>query len=419
MRLACLLAVGLVAGCSQSSGDHPPLSIIDGPVGPDAALPADGASPAPDAATTPDAPPDAASTPDTGMPATPMCGDGVRSPGEICFATPTAIAAGGPVYSARLADVDGDGHRDLVYLTATGVVFRPGDGAGGFGAPVAGPATDSWWLAVGDIDGDGVADLAAAGRYQVTVWLGTGGGAFGAAHQLALPDGPVGLSVAQVDGYPGDEVVVATGQYFDVWTWFAGDLNELYSQQNPYWGTYSATYTALATGDIDGDGRADSIVPVTEELLRFAGGVDGVSLQGYVPSDAPAAGLALANVDADPQLDLIAAEPDPPQLAIYSKAERGPSSSQYATALVPVTGGTPRLVDAADLDGDGVGDLVAGLTDTARLQAYHPDGTAGPTIQLAEPMTCMHFDGDINGDGIADLVVTLQDEIVVVPSGAP
>jgi VCBS repeat protein len=355
----------------------------------------------------PDAPPDAPPPP-------PVCGDGVRAPGEICFATPVTVSAGELVYSARLRDVDGDGKLDLIYLTRTNVVTRKGNGNGGFAAPIVGPATDSWWLDVGDINGDGIADIAATGRQQLTVWFGTGGGAFGAPSTLALYDAPVGIAVTEIDGYPGKEIVVATPDYLYTVTWFVNALDTL--SQN------GISSISIACADLDADGRSDCVDTTYDYGYQYNGGVDGLDVYTSIGGDGDVAGVALANVDGDPKTDAIVALPVFDKIAVYSKVQNSPdyaTTHMYASELWAVTTGTPRFVAAADLDGDGVAEVVAGMPDTMRLQLFHPDGTAAAPIQLTEPITSQFFDGDANGDGVSDLVVTLQDKIFVLPSAAP
>src|SRR6185437_1899555 len=114
-------------------------------------------------------------------------------------------------------DVDGDGRRDLIWLVRDREVFRRGDGHGGFAPAVSGPATVSDALAVGDFDLDGVPDLAAAGRDAMTVWLGQGGGAFGAPITTPLGAPASSLEVADFDGYPGDEIALATNSVLQIY----------------------------------------------------------------------------------------------------------------------------------------------------------------------------------------------------------
>jgi hypothetical protein len=158
---------------------------------------------APVQADAPVIPPDAPAVPDAFVPDAPP---DAPPPPPALLGAPVTIDAGELVWSAHLADLDGDGRRDLVYLTRDHVAIRRGLANGTFAAPVAGPATTSWWLAAGDIDGDGIADLAATGCELVTVWFGNGDGTFGVPHSAPLYDGPVGITVADADGYPGDEI---------------------------------------------------------------------------------------------------------------------------------------------------------------------------------------------------------------------
>src|SRR4051794_20830676 len=105
----------VVAACYQPHDNEVPFPDAtirhDAPfIYPDAPPHFDAGTPVPDAYV-PDARPDAP------LPA--VCGDGVRAPGEICFGSALTINAGELVWSARLLDVDGDGKRDLIYLTRT------------------------------------------------------------------------------------------------------------------------------------------------------------------------------------------------------------------------------------------------------------------------------------------------------------
>jgi hypothetical protein len=80
----------------------------------------------------------------------------------------------------QLADIDGDGDRDLLARANAGVVWWPWEGAG-FGSSVQGPALsdEQGWddhryyatLRTADIDGDGDDDLCARGPEGLSCWL--------------------------------------------------------------------------------------------------------------------------------------------------------------------------------------------------------------------------------------------------------
>jgi FG-GAP-like repeat/FG-GAP repeat len=73
----------------------------------------------------------------------------------------------------KLADVDRDGHLDLVAAGSGSAVVARGDGRGGFAPYWAEPAGESWSAIAGDFDGDGRLDLAVpdADADAVRIWL--------------------------------------------------------------------------------------------------------------------------------------------------------------------------------------------------------------------------------------------------------
>jgi hypothetical protein len=79
-------------------------------------------------------------------------GDGTLGPPRF-FSGPVA-------HSVALADLDGDGVRDIVVGNEGGLAVLPGDGAGGFDEPrrYAG-SSDPWGLVVADVNGDGTLDV--------------------------------------------------------------------------------------------------------------------------------------------------------------------------------------------------------------------------------------------------------------------
>jgi hypothetical protein len=390
MRTALLV---LLAGCNLYQNNEPPP-----PSWPDAALTHDAPYAFPDA---PDAGPIIADAlPDAYVPDAPP---DAPPPPPALLGTPVTIAAGQLVWSAHLADLDGDGHSDLVYLTHDHVVIRRGLASGGFAAPVDGPATTSWWVAAGDIDGDGILDLAATGRELVTVWFGNGDGTFGVPHSTSLYDGPIGITTADVDGYPGDELVITTGQYFYVFTWFVDEVHQIYLVS-------SGPNASMATRDFDADGLADTIIGAYSYMYPMHGSVDGARPTTSIGGDSTVAGTALANVDGDPRVDAIAALPAIDKIGIYSAVQDAPdhtTTHQYASELWPVTTGTPRFVAAGDLNNDGIAEVIAGMPDTMRIQPF-TRGTAGAVVDLAEPMSSVVFEGGL-------VVVTLDDQIVIIP----
>ena len=126
-----------------------------------------------------------------------------------------------------IADFDGDGRADLALgyhqPRTEGKSWTSGSTCSSAGKAAAGSrrcwrSTGSdgpWSLATGDLDGDGHTDLVAAtGNGEVWVFLGDGTGKFSreSGDGLVPPGGGCTgfhVALADLDGVPGDEVVVA------------------------------------------------------------------------------------------------------------------------------------------------------------------------------------------------------------------
>ncbi len=273
---------------------------------------------------------------------------------------------------ADWADLDGDGRRDLVYA-------QPGDAA--WARPVgflgvvtqAGPrefrsarlvragAFSGVVARAADVDGDGRDDVVAAGRtasfatHAVVVQRGDGAGGFlpprRTPYAQRVAAGPQALFVADLgtDGRP-DAVVFEGG----VLLVFDGLPDA----------SFAAPWTTALPGflgvcDLDGDGRAEVLAGRV-----VAGGGYEVAVQRFT-------GAALADLSA-----------------------------------VPVAA-APQLARAADVDGDGVLDLVLAVASPAALEvrrgagglAFDPPRSVAAPPALADLVAC-----DLAGDGLPELV---------------
>ncbi|MFJ9769123.1 FG-GAP-like repeat-containing protein [Streptomyces erythrochromogenes] len=134
------------------------------------------------------------------------------------FGPASNVSAGTTLPSRlRLADVNADGKQDAV-LVAPGTPGRLavllGDGAGGFGtANLLSAGSNLTSASVSDVNGDGHVDLVAssAGSHQVVVLEGDGTGAFGSPLAFGLNGGsnPQAAAVADLDGDGRPDVVTA------------------------------------------------------------------------------------------------------------------------------------------------------------------------------------------------------------------
>ena len=262
--------------------------------------------------------------------------------GTGCLARAESVGTG--VVSIAVDDLDGDGVQDLVTGTATGTMAYFGGAASG-PRPAGLVETDSVTVDTttlnasvdtGDFDGDGAVDVGLFGtvddpdfpapRYVEAMGDGTGGFAAPVERFQALGSG---LSVSlddtgDIDGDGDDEVFFTIGvaQLSDSYIRVYGDdADDRFSVHAP------DMAGGVAVGDLDGDGRDDLVVrrfsndafpqfPVLYWLLRSTGtGTTGFGPGGAVttleaaPDTTSAPGLEVADLDGDGLTDVVASDP--------------------------------------------------------------------------------------------------------------
>ncbi len=191
-------------------------------------------------------------------------------------------------------------------------------------------------------------------------------------------------------------------------------------------------YGALVA-DVTGDGTADLLVGAPGasgdvlaggEVLLFAGPLTGsesaasptASITGATADDRVGYGLAAGDLDGDGVIDVVAGSSDGDQVWIVA----GPvADTTTASAWAVYTGtGIGAAPAVADLDGDGVDDLVNGVSDATggdgsvyvhyAVAGGDLAGTADATLTGTSGSglgTAVAADGDLDGDGYPDLLV--------------
>jgi hypothetical protein len=278
-------------------------------------------------------------------------------------------------FVVRVADLNADGDLDVV--TANQTVNEHfsallGNGDGTFPPAQHFPGTygeDDMVLA--DVNGDDFPDIIAAAEVaRVAVLLGVGDGTFGPEQKLP-PNAIVrGIAVADVTGDDVPDIVT-------------GNLPS---------GTSGARRFALFRGNGDGTFQ------------------DGVSF-GDDDIDIDTGGIALADINGDGGLDIVATLNDPSsdvtapeEVMVLLGNGKGSFGSEQRFAI----GGEPRGLALADLDGDTALDLVVGNTGSGDISVLrgNGDGTFQPERRFSTAFNANSVAlADLNNDGQPDIVV--------------
>lgn len=164
----------------------------------------------------------------------------------------------------------------------------------------------------------------------------------------------------------------------------------------------------VAAGDINGDGIVDIVTANNDDdtvtVLLGRLGAEFDAMESYDVGAGPTA-VRLADVDGDGHLDVVTAnEVDDSVSVLLNQGDGSFAVVEPATA----TGLGPASVIVVDLDGDGVLDIatIDNLDETLSIVFGVGDGTflnRQTIVALGEPMDLSA--ADVNGDGLLDLVV--------------
>lgn len=352
------------------------------------------------------------------------CGDTGLGP---CGSAPPLYVA----IDVAAADFSGNGHPDVVLPVSQGVNV-PGEAAVFMHAASAGKTyqqAKSYSLGVdfpsrvvaADLDGDGHPDLlmlnAGSAGESVAVLLGNAGtpGTFRSAQTLSVPY-PNDAAVADLDGDGRADLILA-GNALMVAMQKPGTPGS-FSTPTSLFSTTSA-FLSVAVADLDGDGTPDVVaadVNTVTALFLAPGGTQPAVRQAvtvyHFPPPAPNTGqnaVAIADLDGDGRADIVVVDPIASKVAVILQ-----SHTVAGEFLPPVTYSLPANNDGmnrlmlADLDGDGHTDLVIAASDAVLvyLQDATQPGTFLPVSSYPAPLGA---DGvavaDIDGDGLSDIVI--------------
>lgn len=364
------------------------------------------------------------------------------------FAPPTSYTVGTQtddgVAGVAAGDFRGIGRNDLAVThtvdSTVNILLNTGDGT--FQPAVSYPtgAMNPGLVIVGDFDGDGNLDLVVGGHDPVSIHslvsilLGNGDGTFHLARTYDSGVGSRGMTVGDFLGNGRLDIAVANFAMVDSTHTSVGILlnNGDGTFQAPYAIPVLGPVRSVAAGDFTGDGRADLAVadglgidgvldpnyPAGMTVLLSNGDGTFTTAGHYLSPATPGDGIinpeyiSTADLRNNGITDVIESDYDH-NINVFL----GNGDGTFQPAVGYDTGAYPRPTAVADLNDDGIPDLVVG--NIGNWNDHPPEagsvavflGTGDGTFQ--DPVQYTPFPylnvlalADFNGDGLPDLAVT-------------
>jgi hypothetical protein len=180
------------------------------------------------------------------------------------FGAPAPFSTGGTAENVAMADVNGDGHNDVVAANVPEgtVAVLLGDGQGGLGAAKTFPVPSPVFVTIVDLDGDGNLDIVSASSNDgsVSVLLGKPSSPtlFGPAMTYPAGNNPSGVVAGDFDGDGVLDLAVSDADYSapaGAIAWLRGTGGGAVAA--PVTFPVGPRPTGLVAGDFNGDGKLD------------------------------------------------------------------------------------------------------------------------------------------------------------------
>ena len=311
--------------------------------------------------------------------------------GSVSFASAVTVITGSsfpgqPVVS----DLDGDGKPELVFLSANAPaavhVYQNTSTPGSisFGTPlVITYFTNANTLAISDIDGDGKADIIGNFLTTMSVFRNTstiGSLSFASRIDFSAPGNINSIAAGDIDGDQKPDVLISTSNSTSSLSVFRNTSTpgsiSLAARQDFTTTTGNGNYVAVA--DIDGDGKQDvltinqgagsfSLFPNTSSTGSISLGTRVDYTVGPNPNS-----LFVADFDGDGKADVAAASASGSHVLVFRNTSSSGSFS-FASSITFTSGSGAASIVAADMDNDGLPDMVVLNQSTTTMSVFRND----------------------------------------------
>ncbi|MEO0179998.1 MAG: FG-GAP-like repeat-containing protein [candidate division WOR-3 bacterium] len=290
---------------------------------------------------------------------------------------------------SAIADVDGDGHVEVVISSGDGACcLRGSDGTQKWALTIGGWSSP----ALADVDGDGQMEVVIGsldnkvyclrGSNGTQKWAFTTGYSVISSPAIADCDGDGQMEV--VIGSLDNKVYCLRGSDgTQKWAFTTGDL----------------VWSSPAIADVDGDGQMEVVIGSLDNKVYCLRGSDGTQKWAFTTWDDVLSSPAIADVDGDGQMEVVIGSYDHNVYCL-----RGSDGTQkWAFTTGDLVWSSPAI---ADVDGDGQMEVVIGSDDK---KVYCLRGSNGTQKWAASFPSSVHLPGalaDVDGDGKFEFLVS-------------
>jgi probable HAF family extracellular repeat protein len=372
--------------------------------------------------------------------------------GDTGFAAPVlypdAPGSGDGFDPVVTADLAGNDHQDAVTVGYDGQLqVLLGNGDGTFKSPTSYPVEFPDSVAIGDLNHDGHPDIVVGSSYlnEISVLLGNGDGTFKAPSvALATNTGgePTSVAVADLNGDGRGDIVF--GDYYGGAVGvLIGNGDGTFQPEIDYPVDPNLTPQAVAVADLAGNGKAD-VVTVNDDgtpgpfgrSTDFSAGSVSVLLgdgdgtfRNEVSYALPAAShpdaVTIADVNGDGIPDIVVADyglDNSPARDYGVSVLVGNGDGTFKAAITYLTGPNPMSVAVADVNGDGLPDIITGnlgtssfgrVTNSISVLLNQGHGTFAAPITFNTPSASLAV-ANLNGNGPPDIIASADSDLAVL-----
>ncbi len=304
--------------------------------------------------------------------------------GDGTFTSGTSYSVGGTSDDIVLADINNDGHPDMVSANGAngGYTTRLNNGDGTFAGPAGGFAvTDPRAVTAADLNLDGTVDLVFANRNANTISVKLSATSCSYCSTTAYNVGttPDLLTHADVNNDGRWDIIVRNSGSSNVSVLLSNGDGTLAAAVNYTAGT---TPSEVTFADVDGDGFVDMLVSNSGSdnvsVLMNSGDGTFAAAVNYAAGTSPSS-VTPSDIDGDGHLDLLIANSGSSNISILVNNGDG----TFATATNYAAGTGPSDIQVLDYDVDGDLDIFTSNLDSDNISILKRVG--GPTVADISP----------------------------------